>query len=224
MLRELLLRDLILHRRVFLAAAVYPLLLAAFLGLAPGAKVESLAVLFLGFGLILVALLPLSLQVREGMLATLGDLLALPVRRRDIIRLRYLEGALACLGLWMLSALSWVLFHRAFPKDLLPVLRSPALLWILLIFLAYPLPFYVRWKGKGLVLAYGALLGGLYCFAYAVLAPHESPLRAQVFGWMGRLYHAWGTYSENLVDYGVPLLLLTLCYAASVRALERTDA
>ncbi len=224
MLRELLLRDLTLHRRVLAAAAVYPFLLAAYLGFGPGANVEGVLVLFLIFGLVLLALLPLSLQAREGMLGTLGDLLALPASRREIVRLRFLEGLIA-LGLcFLLLAQASLLLKGTWPAALFEVLRSPAPLWILFLFLAYPMPFYLRWKGRGVALAYAILIGGAFGFMRLEWQAYRSGHSLAPLVWLGRLHDAWGLVSARLMEYGGPLLLLALFYRLSVWALERLEA
>lgn len=225
MLRELLLRDVSLHRRVLVGASVFPLIFASFLVFAPGRNAEGVAIPFLLFGLLLVALLPLTLQVREGMLGTLGDFLALPFPRRDLVRLRFLEGSLA-MGVYLaFMAASWVAFHRSAPNHVWEVARSSAPLWVLLIFLAYPMPFYLRWKGKGAAAAYGLLCGALFGIGQLRLRPGGNErFPFTFFQWIGRLHDAWGATSAHLLDFGGPLLLLALFYALSAWVAERMEA
>lgn len=221
MLRELLMRDLTLHRRVLAAAGILPLILAVTLGLSPGANAEGVAAIMVLFGLVLMALVPLGLQTREGMLGTLGDLLALPAPRRDLVRLRLLEGVLASLAYALLHLLSWSAFHRTAPARVLEVFRTPAPLWILLIFLAYPLPFYLRWRGKGVGLAFGLLVGGLYAWSYLVL---RRGIQVTWFEGFHRLHDAWVPYSAKVMEFGGPLLLLGLCYLISTKVANRMEA
>jgi len=92
MLRSLLLRDLTLHRRVLAISALVPLLLLSSLGLVPKNNQEGFPAVLLMLGLILLSCLPASLHLREGLLGTLAT--SWPARaRRDLVRLRYLEGS-----------------------------------------------------------------------------------------------------------------------------------
>lgn len=226
MLFELLLRDLRLHRRVLLAGALLPLFFIAVVAWSPGARQNTAgsALLLCIFGLLLLALLPLSLQVREGMLRTLDDLLALPIRRSDLVRLRFAEGLLACLGFNLLFIAAWSLINphgaAAMAKE---VLRSPALLWVLLLCLAYPLPFYLRWRGLGVLGGYGLLGLGLYLLFVRGLRQDHPTLGFRGMDLLHRL-HERGTLGAALVDYGLPLALLALCYAFALWAAERMEA
>ena len=221
MLLDLLIRDLSLHRRVLWAATVLPLVLAVTLGITPSANGEGVAILMVAFGLALIALLPLSLQAREGMLGTLGDLLALPIARRDLVRLRYLEGLLFSLAYAVVHLVSWTAFHRATPTAVWAVFRSPAPTWILLIFLAWPLPFYLRWRGKGVGLAFGLLVGGTYAWAWGALRTQGWTTDAR---WVGRFEAGWQLLAVHTHGFGGPLLLAALCYAAALRAADGMEA
>lgn len=227
MLRNLLLRDLSVHRRVLGAAAILPLFLAFTLGLTPSAHNQDVAMIVILVGLVLMALLPIALQAREGMLGTLGDLLALPVPRRDLVRLRFLEAFLATLAYALLHLVSWCLFHRTWPTLVWEVFRTPALFWFTLCFLAYPLPFYLRWRGKGLVLAFGLAGGALYGWGYLALRAlraNQLPPGTALIQALGRLHDAWGLTSARLMEYGGPLVLIGLCYAAAVAVANRMEA
>jgi hypothetical protein len=226
MLPELLLRDLTLHRRVLLAAAFTPLLLLVSVALTRGQESRDFAAMHLVFGLMLVSLLPLSLQIREERLGTLGELLALPVARRDIVRLRFLQGLLACLCFCLLHMLCWVGIHRPALGVVAEVFLSPALLWFLAIFLAYPLPFAFRWGAKGVLGAFILLISGCMVWLFLVV------VGPGIYGyqWM-RIFprsvewiqKATGAYGSWFGTWGLPILLLGGFYRLSLWAFDRVD-
>jgi len=168
---KLLRRDLSCHRRVVCAAFVAPLLLLA-IGIQIGGVRDGVAMG--GFiGLLLMGLLPLTLHLRESMLGTLPDLLALPVARRELVRLRFLEGLLVCAAFLLLGGLLALVCTRPHPADVKAALSRTllnVLLWVLVITLAYPLPFVLRWGARGLAAAFGALVGIYFLLVLALLA------------------------------------------------------
>jgi hypothetical protein len=221
MLCRLLLRDLTLHRRVLAISALVPLLLLAGLTLTPKEAQEGFPVMFLLLGLVLLSCLPVSLHFREGTLGTLGDLLALPVARRDLVHLRYLEGVIVCAAFLGVYLLVWIpLWHPA-ARDFRSFFGSPFLLWMFVIFLAYPLPFALRWGGRGMGAALGLLVGGFTLWVYGVMRVPSLLLQARVAAAHGALVR---TFGAPVADFGVPLLLLGFLYALSVWAMARVDA
>lgn len=231
MLPELLLRDLTIHRRVLLAAACLPLLFLGAAALAPPQSEGATALMSLMFGLLLLALLPVSLQVRESTLGTLGDLLSLPVARGEIVHLRFLEGLLACLLFLPCHLLLSIGFQPPPPGSIRDVLLSPTLLWVLVIFLAYPLPFALKWGGKGIGLAFGILIAGFFTWAFTMTFGRNVPGLAGFFRLLqavetvaGQAHRAWGGASAALMDFGVPLLILAGLYGISLRVIDHVEA
>lgn len=163
MLLNLLKRDLKLHWDALVVPLLILVLVMGAMALAnEGAALVGLimcAVLF-------VPILPMALQVREAQTGTLGDLLVLPVSRASIVNLRYLEVFLFAMGLLALAHVgTWLALstaaHQVVPFKVMD--RTGAFfVGMLLIFLfAYPMPFALRWGGKGLGIAFGILVGGL---------------------------------------------------------------
>lgn len=225
MLRELLLRDLTLHRRVLLAAAFTPLLLLTAVVFTTEANVDAVSGILLVIGLMLVSVLPISLHLREGMLGTLGDLLALPVSRRDLVRLRFLQGLLGCLLFFLLHMLVWIGFHRPTLAMVREFLLSPVLLWFLAIFLAYPLPFAFRWGGKGILLAATLLMSGFALWFFLMfIGPAHGYQWMRIFpqsvDWLQKTSGAFGSWFGT---WGLPVLLLAGFYKLSIWAFDRVD-
>lgn len=117
--------------------------------------------------LLFVAFLPLVLEMRERQFGTLGDLTALPVSRKDIIRMRYLEGFIAAAAmLVLLSAGIWAvqrcIWHEHAPLLILNGEYQLASAAMLFMCFAVPLPIFLRWGPTGLGVAYGiGMLTGL---------------------------------------------------------------
>lgn len=162
MLPKLLMRDLKLHwDSLVVPALVLGIMLGALVLADEGFKLTGL-VLETSF---LIPMLPLALHQRESGKGTLGDLLTLPIARRDVVRLRYLEvllfsaAALALAHVYIWIALSLGAGH---PHPLGVMDRNQVLgVGILLIFwFAYPMPFFLRWDLKGLAFAYIPVLVG----------------------------------------------------------------
>jgi len=226
MLLELLLRDLALHRRVLLAAAFTPLLLLGSVVLTTKANAEGVSGVSLVIGLMLVSVLPVSLHLREGMLGTLGDLMALPVARREIVRLRFFQGLLGSLVYCLLHLLVWIGFHRPSMAMVRELFLSPVLLWFLAIFLAYPLPFAFRWGGKGVLLAAALLMSGFMLWIFLMF------IGPGLLGyqWMrifpqaiDRLQKAGGAFGSWFGTWGLPILLLAGFYRLSLWTFDRVD-
>lgn len=175
MLLDLLKRDLRLHWDVMtLPFAVLALIMGAI-----GIAHESAAMLGLVLlGSLFVPFLPLAIHLRESSQGTLADLLTLPVSRSAIVALRYVEMlvfavlmiGLAHLGTWLAlcaTAHELVRFQVMGGDSLLPIGV------LLLLCFAYPMPFTLRWDGKGLAVAF-ALLSAVWT-ALALLLPESGP-------------------------------------------------
>lgn len=225
MLRSLLRRDLTLHRRVLVTAAILPFLFMSLIATAQGQEAAGMTALLWILGLLLLAVLPHSLHLREERLGTLPGLLILPVRRREVVRLRFLEGALACLAFTGLYLCLWVLLRRPPEREVLDFATSPAPLWVLLIFLAYPMPFVLRWGGKGLLGALALLVTGFFLYAFLSVYGTRIPILAWVPAVEARLRHATFPAALSLgLTWGLPLLLAAVLYGLSCWTLERVDA
>ncbi len=169
-------------------------------------------------------LVPYGLQLREH--PTLGDVLALPIARRDLVRLRYLEALGA--GLMALAVVfgvglfgHWMQVGGGMGPRLqgLDLGRGPGVVTPAL--LAYPRPLYRRWGWKGLGVAWGVP------DAVIVLGSLVVMLGGKAF--MDRLVHLLLVPFQWLGGHPGPtalgmLLLLVVSYALSLRAIEYLEA
>ncbi|HEX9081847.1 MAG TPA: hypothetical protein VF768_06180 [Holophagaceae bacterium] len=225
MLRSLLLRDLSLHRRVLLTASVLPVLFLVLVAAVPGPGAQGQAVIQWILGLLILAQLPHSLHLREGRLGTLGGLLVLPLRRRDVVRLRFLEGLLGCVAFTGIYFVGWILVQHLSWAALQDLATTSAPIWVLLVFLAYPAPFVFRWGGAGLAVALGLLFGSQLLWAFLVVYGRHFPY----LGWVFRL-EAWGRHLQvhgapgTALAWATPLLLIYGFYRLSCWAIERVEA
>lgn len=158
-MRDLLRRDLKLHKAAFWLPAVVALLggLAAFWTGEP-------PIVFLVLSLGVVLLLPHALHLREELHGTLRELHALPVTPRQIVGLRVVEGLLGALGVALLHGMLALVLQGPDVFQGLEHLASPGWLWMLLMVLLVPLPVTLRWGSRGwmgLLLGAFALGGGL---------------------------------------------------------------
>lgn len=229
MLRNLLLRDLAMHRWVAVSAFLAPLLITGVtLALWPNQPdPEAPVAVPMGIGLLLLTILPLTLHIREGRLGTLGDLLALPIRRSDLVALRFLEALLACAVFLAVHLAAWSIARPGTLRGPLDFLGSPGPLWILLTLLAYPLPFTLRWGGKGLAIALGALFGTLTLIGQIAMLCGPRSLLAWVLKpllWIGEVHASLGPLGRKAMGFGIPLLLIAIFYAISLRVARRLEA
>lgn len=218
MLPRLLRRDLRLHWDVL----VLPFLI---LGLAMGvlATVDKVrGMLGLTFiGALFVPFLPMTIHLREAAQGTLGDLLALPVSRRDIVGLRYLEflafGGVALVlahgGAWL--ALS-VMKRGMAPFPVMDAGGGLVLGVLLLFCFAWPMPFALRWGGKGIALAY-ALLGLGYAGPLLLLPREVEAAAPAVFRSLNHLLQHPGQMALGILG------LLLVSYLASLKAFDGVD-
>ncbi len=160
MLLELLKRDLRLHWD----SLMIPILV---LGVGLGAVVMSEEGTRLN-GLILetsflIPMLPIAIHQRESSKGTLGDLLTLPVSREQVVRLRYLEALLVCAGMLVLAHVgAWLALSAAsghpIPASVMGGDQVLGVGLMLLVWFAFPMPFFLRWGLKGLGSAYFLLV------------------------------------------------------------------
>ena len=225
MLRSLLLRDLALHRRVLITAAILPFLLLFLVVTVQGQEAKGMATALWILGLLVLAVLPHSLHLREDRLGTLTGLLTLPVRRREVVRLRFLEGFLASLAFTTVYLTAWIVLRHPPRQEVLELVSTSAPLWLLLVFMAYPMPFVLRWGGKGLLGALGLLMAGFFLYVFLVIFGPRVLHVTWVAAFDGWLRHAaFPTYLSLGFTWGFPLLLGLTFYGVSCWTLERVDA
>ncbi len=210
MLLELLRRDLRLHW----GSLVVPILI---LGMGLGAVVMAdegtrLTGLILETSF-LIPMLPVIIHQRESAKGTLGDLLVLPVSRAAVVRLRYAEVLFFTGGLLLLAhAAVWVELSVAarHPIPMSVMSRDQFLgVGVLLIFwFAYPMPLFLGWGMKGLVVGYGSLIT-----LVVTLAMTETDLHRFIDASMAR------PVAMALVLAG----LFTLSYLLSLKFFSRRD-
>ncbi len=156
MLLRLLKRDMRLHWDALVVPLLILILVMGVIGIVnQGAAIAGL--LLIGF--LFIPILPMAIHVREASQGTMGDLVSLPVSRKDVVRLRYLEVLLftaaalilAHLGTWaVLSAAA----HAAVQFQFIDRSGLFVMGMLLLCFFAYPMPFALRWEGKGIAFAF----------------------------------------------------------------------
>jgi len=210
---ELLKRDLRLHYGALLLPFLFALAMA---GLHPFNPELPIFGPVLGF--VFAAFLPLVLHLREQHAGSLGDLLALPVSRAHLVRLRYLEGFLLPALLLILANLVLAAITRSLPGmpdgDMLRGLG-----WALFWCFAFFLPFALRWDGKGLVGAFGLL----FCLGGGISLTQFLPPRLHL--------PIWKAFMNTVMFFGnhpslhnlLLLALFALCYQLSIRALAARD-
>lgn len=213
MLLELLKRDLRLHYGALLVPFVLALALAFAHYFNP-----DLAVLGLGLGFVLAAFLPLALHLREQQLGTLGDLLSLPVSRRQIVQLRFLEAVVFPVVLLAVTGMVLALVTRTRPT--LPdagLLRAMG--WALLFCFAVFLPSTLRWDGKGFL----AVFGGYFVYGMGLSLTQFLPSATHLAFWknMNRGLEHLATHPHQ--HSALILGLLLLCYFASIRTFASRD-
>ena len=169
MLLKLLKRDLRLHWDALVVPMLILIVVMGVIGLVnQGAATAGLILM----GFLFIPILPMAIHVREASQGTMGDLVSLPVSRTDIVSLRYVEVllfaavalGLAHLGTWI--ALS-VAGHKVVHFQVMDRSGLFALGMLLLCFFAYPMPFALRWDGKGISAAF--VIFFLFNFGFIVL-------------------------------------------------------
>ncbi len=162
MLLKLLKRDLRLHWDALALPYVILALAMGSVGLSNGgaAMVGTISI-----GVLFIPFLPMALHLREQHQGTLGDVIALPASRASLVTLRYVEALLFALAMLIIGHLgSWFALsataHTFVPMAFMD--RSGALVigLLMLICFAYPMPFTLRWDGKGLAAAFILLMTG----------------------------------------------------------------
>lgn len=147
-MRELMLRDWKLYKDAVLLIGTVVILMASLSYF--GMSQEDLHVLMpllgrVAFGL--GCLMPFLVHYRELYYGTLGDLLALPFTRQDLVRLRWVEalffGTLFFLLVTLPSLHAWSF------RDLERAHASSTLPWIFLLVFAAQLPSQLRFGQKG---------------------------------------------------------------------------
>jgi hypothetical protein len=227
-MRELIIRDWKLYKDAVLLIGTVVLLMAplSFFGLSQ----EDLHVFMPMLGRIAFGLgcfMPFLVHQRELHQNTLGDLLALPIARRDIVSLRWLEalffGTLFFLLVTLPSLHAWP-FREAVAAH-----ASGTLAWIFLWAFAIQLPSQLRFGQKGGVsfgISYLLAFGwGMTSMPAKELA--ENPVLLQKIIHVLQFYkRAWASLgsAEPWAEALLLALLLWASYRLAVWALERCDA
>lgn len=213
MLLNLLKRDLKLHWD----ALVIPLLLLVVIMAAMALANEGAA--FVGLILcsfLFIPVLPMAIHVREAHTGTLGDLLALPVSRNAVVTLRYLEVLICAAGLIALAHLGvWIALsasaHKVVPFQFMDRSGGLATSVLLLLLFAYPMPFALRWGGKGMGLAFGLLIGGFMALGFAseLIPALEKSIGRMIFETIAYFLGAFQTPQDT--GHPMHLALVFLC-------------
>ena len=226
MLRELLLRDVVSHRRALIGSAVSLMLILATWVLATrGDAIKNAdAAGMLGGGLFLVSLIPISLHIREIMQGTLGDLLALPVARWDIVRLRFIEGLLACSLYLALYLLVCAAAFRPSPANLAKILGNFEVRCVVALALSYPMPFVLQGSRKCMAWAFipPAICYTLFLLLCVKLGAHRAGELVSALIHRLEAIHGDGL-GAALLDCGILLLILLASYRLSLWAIEKAE-
>ena len=227
-MRNLLLRDWKLYKDALLLIGTAILLMAplSFFSLSP----EDLHVLMPMLGRIafgLGCLMPFLIHVRERQQGTFGDLLALPIARRDVVKLRWAEGLFFAVLFFLLVTLPSL---HAWPfREMVAAHWSGTLPWIFLGAFAVQLPSQLRFGQKGgitfgitYLLGLGWALGSLPAKELT-----ESPVLLQRIAHGVQFYQrAWASLG-GAAPWAEALLLGLLLWASyhlAIGAAERCDA
>ena len=222
---RLLERDLRLHGLLLVTPLLLTTALAYYLGKAdPGDRA-----LLAGLAAFVAGLLPLSFHLRESSEGTLGALVALPVSRAQIVRLRYLEALLLPVAAILLLCLEGLAFQAlqtrampslaGFPEALMG--HPVGLAWIFFWCCAYPLPAVLGWgaKGLGVVLAVpGVLLSSL---PLLVVGRKDADLALRILGWLAERWHAFTAHCG--LELLLAVVLIALSHLLSLKAFAARD-
>lgn len=216
MLSALLIRDLRLHW----GALMLPGLLALGSSLAMHRAGEHPMTL-LAVALWIALLVPHALHLREEHQGTLGDLRGLPVPDPLFVAFRCLEG--------LLSAALVITLHLGLLRLLkepgafagLGAWLSPGWLWMVLLFLALPMPVTLRWGARGWI----ALVIGAFVLMGAWVGFVQWTGRWTLTDVLARRLVRIAFYlMEHPVRHAVILLGLCLaCFPLSTAGLRRRD-
>ncbi len=216
MLLNLLKRDLRLHRDALVIPVLILILILGAIGMADDGP-ALLGLVLIGF--LYVPILPLAIHAREDSQGTLADLMVLPVSRRAVVSLRYLEVllflglmlALAHLGTWIALCMA---AHKAVPFYVMDRSKAFGLGLTLLFFFAYPMPLFLRLGLKGISLASLPIIV-IETFHWFFFPQRGEPF----FHWLGG--YLTTTYPGPL-GFGI-LALFALSYLVSLKAFEGKD-
>ncbi|MFZ1613918.1 MAG: ABC-2 transporter permease [Holophaga sp.] len=213
MLLELLKRDCRLHYGALLLPFIFTLAMAGLYPFNP-----ELPIFGPVLGFVFAAFLPLALHLREQTTGSLGDLTALPVARRQIVQLRFVEAILLPTALLLVSNLVMAAITRTLP-GLPAIWMLRGLGWALFFCFAFFLPFALRWDGKGIVAAFALLSTVFTALTLVQFLPtriHEAiwrPLSRMV------LFFFEHPNLHTLLLVG----LLALCYQVAIKAFASRD-
>lgn len=225
---SLLARDWKLHKDGLLVLSVIVLIMVPVSFLSHPQMEEKFLVPLLGrtaFGL--GCLLPFLLHARELQAGTLGDVLALPIARQDLVKLRWAEALLVG-ALFFLAVTLPGLHHFGF-RALAKAHLSCTLPWIFLWAFAAQLPFQLRFGQKGglsFVITMLLMEGWAAANMPAQELAKSTAITQRFIHLLQVPQRAWA-HLGAAAPYGEVLLaalLIWLAYRFAVLAVERCDA
>lgn len=216
MLSALLIRDLRLHW----GALMLPGLLALGSSLAMHRAGEPPLTL-LALGLWIALLVPHALHLREEHQGTLGDLRGLPVSENRFVAFRFLQGLMSAALVVALHLILLRLLKGPGAFAGIGAWLSPGWLWMVLLFLALPMPVTLRWGGRGWIV----LVIGAFALTGAWVGFVQWTGHWPMADWLARRLVR---LAFHLIDHPVQhaALLLSLCLAffpLATAALRRRD-
>jgi hypothetical protein len=224
-MRKVMEKDLILNRNIIL---INGLIFAGSLTLFTIMDPELPPRVYAGFSAFMVAFLPAVMVTREDKFQAMVLGCSLPVRRKTIVRARFLLSLAMGLGGVLLAFLLAVVlpFARFRPEDLFawgPLLTAVS---GILIVLALVLPFTLRYGMKGLLifLIAAQVLGVvLLTFVQVTGSSADRVLLERIIGGFGRLHTALGQGGFTILLLAFLLAALGVSYLVSVRVFERRE-
>ena len=228
-MQRLLLRDWKLYKDALLLLGLIVLLMAPVSVLSqPRMNVPFPLVPMLGriaFGL--GCLLPFLLHARELQRGTLGDLLALPIAREDLVRLRWIQAFGCGTAFFLIVTLPGL--HHISIRELALAHCSCTLPWIFLWVFAAQLPFQLRFGQKG-AWSFVATMVLMEGWGAANMPAKEfagSPaLIVRVIHLLQTTQRAWAHLgaAAPFAEILLVALLIWAAYRFAILAVERSDA
>jgi len=223
---NLLKRDLKLHWCAMVLPYVIVMLV---MGAIVISNPDSALAVAVTMGALVIPFLPMAIHLRENSQGTLADLVALPGSRKALVSLRYIEAllfsavmvSLAHLDTWSAQSAA---AHRFVPFDVLDRTGFALTTMPLLICFAYPMPFTLRWNGKGLAVAFAILyvliLGIIGLMRLFPLKEHVGYSRAFARFVMYLMDHPGQATSGFLALF---LVLFSVSYLLSLKAFSSRE-
>jgi hypothetical protein len=218
-------KDLILNKNVML---INSLIFGACLIFFTTTGSDFPPALYAGFASMMVAFFPAVMVTREDKFNAMMLGCSLPVRRKTIVRARYLLSVglafAGIIGAFLLA--SFVPFSHFRPADLFA--WGPFLTGMtgITIFLSFLLPFTLRFGMKGiLIFLIATQVLGVLLLTLAKVTQSNADRRIveSVIGFFARAHETLGPTGFNLLLGTILVVLLGLSYLISVRAFENRE-